>query len=277
MDFIEIKQLEVFAKHGVMREENILGQKFLISLKLYLDTRSSGKRDDLDKTVNYADVATYVTDFVKENKFKLLETLAEKLAQKILIRYSLVESLDIRIEKPWAPVGLPLKTIAVEIHRGWKEAYIALGSNMGESEITIRKAIEALSAERKTRVEKISSLIKTKPMGDVEQADFVNAAICVKTLEEPEELLDLLLSLENLFQRVRDVHWGPRTLDLDLIMYDDVVMNTEKLILPHPGMCDRDFVLVPLQELNPVLTHPINKKNVTQLLKELPKDKRYIL
>ena len=147
MDCIRIKKLEVFAKHGVMPEENALGQKFVISIELFCDVRKAGQTDNLTYSVNYAEVAEFVTKKTQENTFQLIERLAEYLAQEILLHYEAVEKVSIEVEKPWAPVHLPLQTVAVSVTRQWHTAYLSIGSNMGDTKGHLDQAVEALQQD----------------------------------------------------------------------------------------------------------------------------------
>lgn len=265
MDKIKIKDLEVYGKHGVLKEENILGQKFLVSLILYLDVKEAGASDNIHHSVSYAEVSHFVNTFMKEHTFKLLEAVAEHLAKELLLRFPLVEKLKIEIKKPWAPILLPMDTVSVEIERGWHTAYLSLGSNLGNKEENLRQAIALLNEDSVTYVRKTSSFLTTKPMGEVEQEDFLNGAVEIKTLRSPEELLALIGEIETTLKRERLVHWGPRTIDLDIIFYDNLVLHTKQLTIPHIGVQDRDFVLIPLEEIAPLVIHPLLGQNVYQM------------
>ena len=269
MDCIKIVELEIYANHGLLKEENVLGQKFLVSADLYLDTRKAGKSDEMELSVNYCDVCKLIDSYVKENTHNLIETLSENIAEKILCNYPLVEKVDIEVKKPWAPIGLPLKYVSVNISRSRHTAYISIGSNMGDKEKTIKAAVEELSKDPLITVCKQSELIVTKPYGYEDQDDFLNGALEIKTLYTPEELLEKLHEVEAKFGRVREIHWGPRTRDLDIIMYDCVVMSGEHLTIPHTDMQNREFVLKPLAEIGEYVVHPVFKKTVGQLLSEL--------
>ena len=118
MDKIEIRDLEIFANHGVFPEETALGQKFVVSAVMYTETRPAGLADDLSASINYGEVSHMITDFLQKNTYKLLEAAVENLAELLLLSLPLLKKITLRIEKPWAPVGLPLKTVAVEITRG---------------------------------------------------------------------------------------------------------------------------------------------------------------
>jgi dihydroneopterin aldolase/2-amino-4-hydroxy-6-hydroxymethyldihydropteridine diphosphokinase len=265
MDEIAIKRLEVFAKHGVLPEENVLGQKFLISATLYCDTAKAGKSDVLSDSISYAEVAELIKTTTEQHVFKLLERLAACLAQSILQRYPQIEQVDIEIEKPWAPVLLSLETVSVKISRQWNTAYLSIGSNLGDKRENLLQAIQLLNEDEGTQVTKQSSFLVTKPVGEVEQDDFLNAALEIKTLRSPEELLELIAFIEKKLKRERVVHWGPRTIDLDIIFYNDEVIQSEALTIPHIEMANRMFVLEPLCEIAPYAMHPAFHKTVAEL------------
>ncbi len=268
-DEIHIEELEVFANHGVFPEETRLGQKFLISLILYTDSRNAGKTDCLEKSVDYGEVSKFVTVYTKSHPCRLIEAAAEHLAEELLLRYELLKGVTLELKKPWAPVGLPLKTVSVKISRFWHTAYLGLGSNLGDKKGYLDNAVKVLDEAKGCHVEKVSSYQVTKPYGGVEQDDFLNACLILKTLLTPEELLEKLHEIEQSAHRERIVHWGPRTLDLDILMYDDVVMETDELVIPHVEMHLRSFVLNPLREIAPNKRHPVIGKTVSQLADSL--------
>lgn len=265
MDQIKIKELEVFANHGVFPEENHLGQKFVISLCLEVDARVAGNSDDIQQSVDYGAVAELVTKETKAHTFQLIEKLAEHLAREVLIEFPLVKQVEMEVAKPWAPVKLPLKTVSVTIKRGWQRVYLGIGSNLGDKEAYLKKAIELLEQRDDVLIGRVSDFIVTKPVGGVEQDDFLNGAIEIQTLLGPEELLDVLAEIEKELGRVRDVHWGPRTIDLDILLYGDQCIATERLIVPHREMCGRLFVLKPLAQIAPYVMHPVKQKCIQEL------------
>lgn len=269
MDKVIIRELEVFAKHGVYPEENFLGQKFVVDAVLYVDTRKAGISDELEDAIDYGDVCHEIDIFLREHTYKLIEKVAETLAEHLLKEFDILRAIDLEIKKPWAPVGLPLKEAAVSIHRGWHTVYLSVGSNMGDKETHIREAIEELEEHDCCKVTAVSELIITEPYGVKEQEDFLNGSLEMETLLPPEELLDFLHEIEEEHNRERTMHWGPRTLDLDILFYDDLVMDTENLTIPHEDMQNREFVLEPMMEIAPYKRHPLLKKSIRQMYREL--------
>lgn len=266
MDQIKIKDLEVYCNHGVFPEETKLGQKFLVSCTMYLDARKAGTTDCLDASVNYGIISHLIKKEMEEKTFKLIEAVAEHLAETILLFDERIQKVDLEVKKPWAPIGLPLDTVSVNIIRSWHEAYVAFGSNMGDKVNYIEQAIEGLKNTEKCCVEKVSAIIQTEPYGGVEQDVFLNGALKMKTLLTPHELLDRLHELELEAKRERIIRWGPRTLDLDIILYDNLVLEDDDLCIPHVDMHNRDFVLRPMAEIAPYKRHPIYGKTMKEML-----------
>lgn len=266
MDKIVIKDLEVFARHGVLKEENALGQKFIISAELFCDIRPAGRSDKLENSVNYAKVCELIKKNMTENTYKLIETAAESIAEQILLGFDKIKGVKIGVKKPWAPILTNVDYVGVEITRMRHTAYIALGSNIGDTRAQLENAVREIDESKYCSVKKVSDFIVTKPVGDVLQDDFLNGCIETETLLSPHELLDFLHEIEKNHGRERIVHWGPRTLDLDIILYDDIIMNDEDLIIPHPEAANREFVLEPLSQIAPFAYHPIKKDVISNLL-----------
>ncbi len=152
--------------------------------------------------------------------------------------------------------------------RRWRKAYIGLGSNIGDREGHLNNALQLLN-DRQSKVVRVSGFYSTKPVGYTAQEDFLNCVAEINTLLTPPELLRFLQSIENRLKRERIIKWGPRTIDLDILLYDDTIIEEETLIIPHPRMHERLFVLVPLSEIAPNTIHPVLHKRVIDLKEEL--------
>ena len=216
-----------------------------------------------------AAVRAAIGKVMTENTYKLIETAAQSVAEAILREYSLVNSVEIEIRKPEAPIDMEFGSVSVKIKRGWHDVLVALGSNMGDSRSCIENAVAELKNSRYNKDIRCSDLIVTKPYGYTEQDDFLNGAVRFRTMLSPHGLLDLLHDIENNAGRKREIHWGPRTLDLDIIFYDKVIMEEDDLIIPHADMHNRSFVLEPAAQLMPNYRHPVLGKTVVQLLEGL--------
>jgi len=268
-DEIRIEELEIFAHHGVYDFETENGQNFYVNAVLYTDTSKAGKTDELTDSTNYGEVCEFISWFLTSHTYKLLEAAAEHTAEAVLTKFLLVKGIALEIRKPQAPIPLPFGSVSVKIERFWHTAYIALGSNMGQKEQYLDMAFEEFKKNPKIRLQKKASYIESEPYGGVEQDTFINSICQMETLYSPYDLLDELHRIEQLADRKREIHWGPRTLDLDIIYYDDLVMEKEDLIIPHADMENRTFVLGPLCEIAPCLRHPVSGLTSRQMLCKL--------
>jgi len=154
-----------------------------------------------------------------------------------------------------------------------KIAYIALGTNLGERLENLRRALEMLSAEAGILVQAVSSVYETEPVGGPEQGQFLNACAAIATSLTPTALLLTMLDIEEKMGRIRKERWGSRLIDLDLLIYEGITMNTPLLELPHPRLTERDFVLIPLADIAPDLPIPRCGKTVREILSSRPKAK----
>ncbi len=271
MDQIKIENLEVYAAHGVFQEETREGQLFLVDVTLNTDLRQAGLADQLTLSTHYGEVCETINGYLREHTFLLIEAAAEHLAEELLLRFPLVNSLTLELKKPHAPIRLPFSNVSVRIERGWKKVYLGIGSNLGDRKKFLEQGISGLKRNPRVRRVECSQVIETKPYGGVEQGDFYNGAIALETLLSPYELLDYLHQLEAAAGRERKLRWGPRTLDLDILFYEDFISQDAVLTVPHPDMENRVFVLEPLNQLCPWYRHPVTGKSVRQMLEELKK------
>lgn len=269
MDEIKIEDLEIYAYHGVFEEEKKQGQAFLISAVLSLDLRKAGKNDDLALSVHYGEVCQRISACFTEKSFDLIEAAAEYTAQDILLHFPGIQRIVIEVKKPHAPIGLPFRNVSVSIERGWKKAYLGMGSNLGNKEAQIAEAIRKIKEDPNIREVRCSSLQMTKPYGNVEQEDFLNGVLEIQTLYTPYELLKILQRMELEAGRERLIHWGPRTLDLDILFFEGFLSDDPHLTVPHPDMQNRGFVLEPLYELCPYYVNQALGKSVKVMLQEL--------
>ena len=156
--------------------------------------------------------------------------------------------------------------------------FIALGSNQGDRELNLLRAIAEIGRLVATRVTALSSFYDTQPVGEVNQETFLNAVLKLESAFTPQELLAELQRIETtIFRRVRTIHWGPRPMDLDILFFGDHVLTEEELIIPHPRLHERGFVLVPLVEIAPDFIHPVLRSNVSELLASLKTTERVTL
>lgn len=144
--------------------------------------------------------------------------------------------------------------------------YLSLGSNIGDRRQQLTDAVRLLREQ--AQVKKVSSVYETAPVGGVEQDDFYNICVELESDQTPEEVLAMCQSIERQLNRVRKIHWGPRTIDLDILMIDDDIIEREDLKVPHPYMLERGFVLIPLAEIAPEAVHPKTNKLIKELVQE---------
>jgi 2-amino-4-hydroxy-6-hydroxymethyldihydropteridine diphosphokinase len=144
-------------------------------------------------------------------------------------------------------------------------AYIGLGSNLGNREENLAKALAYIKDTAGICLTAVSAYIETKPVGYIQQPDFLNAAAAVETLLSPHELLNVCNGIEEMLKRKRTLHWGPRTIDLDILLFGNLVLQDARLIIPHPRMMEREFVLRPLAEIAPEAIHPVSGRGVKEM------------
>lgn len=271
MDKISLVDLGIFAHHGVFDFEKENGQTFIVSCECLLDTHEAGTSDNLDASLDYGSLAHRLTALFQEETFDLIEAAAEHCAGALLHEFSLIRSLTLTIKKPSAPVNLPLAYPAVTITRGWTPAILALGSNIEPRQEHLDAALALLSEHPDIRCLRVAPWIETDPVGYTDQDRFLNGAVLIETLLTPHELLDAIHDIEAARKRERIIHWGPRTLDIDIIYYGDLLLTSDDLTIPHPLCMERAFVMEPVIAIAPYWIDPRYGKAVSICWKEAQK------
>ena len=238
------------------------GQKFIVSLDLFVDRIRGCYTDDLADTVDYSNIYEVTKETVTGDDGNLIERLAQKIADAVLEADKRILKVRVNVSKPEAPVKGIFETMEVTIERNRKEfVIVSLGSNMGDREANILAAEKALQAIDGNEGFKFASIYETEPVGLEDQPYFLNTCVGFYTDIEPFELLDKIHVIENDLLRTREVHWGPRTIDIDIIFYGARVIMKPELTIPHPRWNVRSFVTVPLREIKDVdIDHPDDKK-----------------
>ena len=264
-DLIRLTGVHARGHHGVLEHETRDGQDFLVDVAMAVDLARAGASDDLAHTVHYGEVAADVVAVVEGEPRDLIETVAEEIAAQVLTR-PLVEEVEVTVHKPQAPVGVPFGDVEVVVRRRRDvPVVIALGANLAGAEgtppaETVRQAVLRLRRLRGLRGVRVSRPYVTAPVGGeavAGQPDYVNAVALGRTSHSPGALLAALHRVEADFGRTREVRWGARTLDLDLVQYGDPLSGTDtrsddpELTLPHPRAHERAFVLVPWLDVDP--------------------------
>ncbi len=268
-DRIELRGLRVRGRHGVLDSERRDGQEFLIDAVLAVDTRRAAATDDLSLTVDYAGLSERLAGIVAGEPVQLIETLAEQLAQACLAEPAVREA-EITVHKPNAPISLPFGDVSVTIRRERRvPVVIALGSNLGDRRQELQRAVDELAATRDLRITAVSPVYETAPVGGPEQPDYLNAVVLAETSRPPAVLLRRAHTIEVAAQRTREVRWGPRTLDVDIIAYGAETSSDPVLTLPHPRAHERAFVLAPWLDADPGAALP-GRGMVAALLAALP-------
>ncbi|NHA69675.1 dihydroneopterin aldolase [Phycicoccus flavus] len=249
--------------HGVFEHERREGQDFVVDVELAVDLTAAGASDDLADTVNYGEIGAAVLARIEGEPQDLVERLAELVAADALA-HAAVDEVTVTVHKPQAPVGVPFDDVLVTVVRSRAPvpAVVAVGANLpwgssGPAE-TLASAVEALGHHPALAVEARSVVVESDPVGGPpDQPVFANAVVLLRTALSPASLLRELHAVEAAFDRRREVRWGARTLDLDLVQYGDPGQDADvrsaspRLTLPHPRAHERAFVLLPWLDADP--------------------------
>jgi dihydroneopterin aldolase/2-amino-4-hydroxy-6-hydroxymethyldihydropteridine diphosphokinase len=294
LDQIIVEGIRVQGFHGVLPTERETGQLFIADVVAHVSTRHAAATDNLSRTVNYSDLADAVAEVLAGDPNDLIETVAEHCARAVL-EFEGVECVDIALHKPQAPLHVEFADVVVRIRRDLRsgalwadkrigssagmsddplvapsigkdafderpnqpvQAWIALGGNLGHVEATLRAAVWALDRINSVHVLATSALVKSAAVGGPEQPDYLNAVVRIETALAPRELLAACQGIEVVHGRERTVENGPRTIDVDILAFDDLVGESIDLVLPHPRAHERAFVLVPMADVDATATLP---------------------
>lgn len=254
-DHILIDDLRVTCIIGVLDHERVTPQPLRIDVDMEVDLHDAGQSDDLTQTVHYGEVAIALANLARDTKYQLLERLAQHMTE-VVLSFPLVRAVDLRLTKLEPPIPEEIGSTAVRLRRVRSDfststphkALLALGSNIGDRAAYLRFAIDRLG----DRVTAQSQVFETDPVGGPENQDaYLNMVVAIDTELDPYALLRWLHRIEADAGRERVVHWGPRTLDMDLLFFDDVIIDGGNLAVPHPRYAERRFVLAPLSEVAP--------------------------
>lgn len=251
MNEIFIEGLKVVCCHGVNDFEKVEPQPFVFDARLSLDFSAAYACDDVEKTVSYAKVCKLITAVASENTYNLIETLAAECAMRILEGFPLLKAAHITVRKPEAPVNADFVSVGVTVGLSRERVYLSLGSNMGDREGYIKRALALLNGERGIEVKKVSSVIASAPYGGVAKGEFLNCVAEISCILPPAALLERIHEIEEKCGRVRAERWGDRTLDIDIVLFGDMNICEDDLIVPHPDFRSRPFVTEPLKEIAP--------------------------
>lgn len=253
-DRIYVNGLRLEALIGVLPEERESTQPVQVDLEIEADLSTAGQTDDLGDTANYGAIADAVAALVRASSDVLLERLATRIAACALA-FGQVSAVRVTLTKLKPPIDEDIDSTAVSIRRTRVDfavpsphrAIVALGSNLGDRAVHLRFGLDQLA-----NIVAQSQVFETDPVGGPDgQGAYLNMVAVVETDLDPHAFLRRLHAIESAAGRVRTEHWGPRTLDLDLLFYDEVQIAGGDLVVPHPRITERRFVLEPLSEVAP--------------------------
>lgn len=256
-DRIELAGIRALGTIGVLPEERVRAQPFEVDMVIELDVRGAGRDDDLERSVDYGVAIELAVKVIETEPTLLLERVATRIAEEVLA-LARVDAVEVVVRKLRPPVPHDIASTGVRVRRTRAQlalgvrrttkAYVALGSNLGDRRAHLRHGVRSLPG-----VVAVSHVYETEPVGGPEQGAYLNLVAELDTELYPWELLDLCLAIEAAAGRERSVRWGARTLDLDVLLWGDARIESERLTVPHPRMWERRFVLEPLNDLAPGL------------------------
>ncbi len=307
---IFVKNLVLYGYHGVNPEEKKEGQDFLFNVQVKIEKNSFKGEDSIENTVNYSQIIKAIKNVNKNNKFDLLETFAEKISEDIFKISFLIKEVKVKIEKIKPPINENLESVGVSYKlkkdtttkdisdlsskvsnklkkfensfgdlNKYNLIYLSLGTNIGNRLKNLKNAINALNNTKIFQILKISSVYETEPMYVRDQESFYNIVVLAKVSSDlnPFVIFGYLKGIEYLMGREKqEMKNGPRIIDIDILSIDEITLESDLLILPHPKLKERNFVLIPLLEIAPAynigdtsLSSYIAKKKFPEKVKKI--------
>jgi dihydroneopterin aldolase / 2-amino-4-hydroxy-6-hydroxymethyldihydropteridine diphosphokinase len=275
-DDILIKDLLLRTYIGINQEEREKRQDVLINITLYADTREAGYSDEIGDAVNYRTLTKHIIHMVETSRFYLVERLVAEIVA-LCLADARVEAARVRVEKPGAlrfarSVGIEVVRTRSDLEKEPTRTFISMGSNIDPAE-NLQAALHRLRERADLTIVAVSPVYRTAPVGKVDQADFLNAAVLVRTLLSPGELkTEILLPIEDALGRVRTADKNaPRTIDLDIALYGYVVLDIGSRHIPDPDLLQHPHIALPLADLAPYYVHPESGETLEEIAGRLPK------
>jgi dihydroneopterin aldolase/2-amino-4-hydroxy-6-hydroxymethyldihydropteridine diphosphokinase len=263
-----------YGYHGVAAAERETGRRYEVDCEIETDITRAARSDHLDDAVSYLSVYKIVEEFLENHRYNLLETLAERLRIEIQKRTGAAR-VTLRVRKRIPPVPGNIDYVEVETSGEKLEVgnvanvFLGLGANEGDREANIRKAIDLLNQCEDIRVKAVSSLYETKAVGVPNQPNYLNCVVKVETARDPHSLLKTTQSVEAELGRQPDTHTLPRPMDIDILLYGDIALDSLNLMIPHSRLKTRRFVLEPLLEIAPDAVDPTTSRPLKTFLDEV--------
>ncbi|MFC3690213.1 2-amino-4-hydroxy-6-hydroxymethyldihydropteridine diphosphokinase [Aquipuribacter hungaricus] len=290
VDQVAVRGIRGRGTHGVLAHEKRDGQEFSVDVVLHVPTLRAGSTDDLADAVDYSVVAQKAHAVLVGPSLDLVEAVAGRIAAEVMADPRLV-AVDVTVHKPQAPVGVPFDDVTVTVRRTRDDvradtppeapvrAVLALGANLGDPYATLHEAVLDLSVLDGVSVVEASPVVDSAPVGGPEQGRYLNAVVLVDTTLSPRALLHACQDVETAHGRAREVRWGPRTLDVDVVTYGDLRLDAHELGLPHPMAAGRRFVLLPwsMVDASAVLSEHGFTRPVAELLEDLLDDEEDVV
>ena len=250
---IQLVGLTARGFHGVLESERRDGQPFVVDVTLSLPPPQA---DNLRSTVDYSAVAAAVTAMIRAEPVDLIETLAARVADELLMRWPLLTGVVVTVHKPQAPIGVPFTDVSCRLERCRQSPALpfvaSLGANLGDSAATLRQAVASMASLPGVAVTAVSGIYRTTPVEVAEpQPDYLNLVVKGLTTLRPREFLHCTAEIEDAFGRRRPHHHAARTLDIDIVAIGDLCEDEPEITLPHPRAAERAFVLVPWLSIDP--------------------------